>query len=93
MMKYNYGGLKMNLYEGIVMVTFIMVTIMMISQYIDSEVPRLCDVLQLMNILPCYEIKAFKDGHRLYNNELIKYTNSFVKAYELKNGVLYIEIY
>ena len=33
---------------------------MMNSQYIDSEVPRVSDVLQLMNILPCHEIKAFK---------------------------------
>jgi hypothetical protein len=42
------------------MATFVMVVIIMISQYIDSEVPRVCDVLQLMNVLPCYKIKAFK---------------------------------
>lgn len=45
----------MCIYEVLVIVTFVMVAIM-ISQYIDSEVPKLCDVLQLMNILPCHEI-------------------------------------
>ena len=52
----------MNIYEGLTIATFIMIIIMMIEQYIDNEVPRVSDVLQLMNILPCYEIKAFKGG-------------------------------
>jgi hypothetical protein len=47
----------MNIYEVIVIVTFVMGAIM-ISQYIDSEVPRVCEVLQLMNILPRYEVKS-----------------------------------
>ena len=83
----------MNIYEGIVIATFIMITIMMISQYIDSEVPKVCDVLQLMNILPCYEIKAFKNGKRIKTSELIQYINSPVKVHEMKDGILYIEIY
>ena len=83
----------MDIYNVLVMVTFIMVSIMMISQYIDSEVPRVCDALQLMNILPCYEIKAFKSGKRIKTSELIQRINNPVKAYELKNGFLYIEIY
>lgn len=83
----------MNIYEGIVIATFVMVTIIMISQYIDSEVPRVCDVLQLMNTLPCYEVKAFKDGKRINTAELIQNINRPVKAHELKNGILYIEIY
>lgn len=83
----------MNIYEGLVIATFIMVAIMMISQYIDSEVPKVCDVLQLMNILPCYEIKAFKNGKRIKTSELIQHVNSPVKAYEMKEGILYIEIY
>ena len=83
----------MNVYEAAVITTFVMVTIMMISQYINSEVPRVCDVLQLMNILPCYEIKAFKNGKRIKTNELIDHINSPVKAHEIKNGILYIEIY
>ena len=40
----------MNIYEVLVIVTFVMCTIIMISQYINSEVPRVCDVLLLMNI-------------------------------------------
>lgn len=83
----------MSIYEGIVIVTFIMVSIMMISQYIDSEVPRLCDVLQLMNILPCYEVKVFRGGKRLRTSGLIRYINSPVKYYQISEGILYIEIY
>ena len=83
----------MNIYEGLVIATAVMVTIMMISQYIDSEVPKVCDVLQLMNILPCYEVKAYRDGKRLRTSELIQHINSHVKAHEMKDGILYIEIY
>lgn len=83
----------MSIYEGIVIVTFIMTTIMMISKYIDSEVPKVCDVIQLMNILPCYEVKAYKNGKRINTRGLIAHINSLVKAYEVKNGILYIEIY
>ena len=83
----------MKIYEVIVIVTFVMVAIIMISQYIDSEVPKVCDVIQLMNILPCYEIKAYRDGKQLRTSELIQHTNSLVKAYEMKEGILYIEIY
>ena len=83
----------MNIYEVLVIVIFVMVTIIMISQYIDSEVPKLCDVLQLMNILPCYEIKAYKNGKRLRTSELLQHINSPVKAHQMKEGILYIEIY
>lgn len=83
----------MDIYKALVMVTFIMVTIMMISQYIDSEVPRLCDVLQLMNVLPCHEVKVYRNGKRIKTSELIQHTNSRVKAHEMTEGILYIEIY
>jgi hypothetical protein len=83
----------MNIYEGIVMTTFIMVTITMISQYIDANTTKVSDVLQLMNVLPCYEVKAYRGGRRLKTSELIQHINSPVKAHDLKEGVLYIEIY
>lgn len=83
----------MSIYEVLVIVTFVMVAIIMIRQYIDSEVPKLCDVLQIMNILPCYEIKAFKDGKRLRTSELLQHINSSVKVNQIKEGILYIEIY
>lgn len=83
----------MNICEILIIVSFIMITIIAISQYIDSNIPKLCNVLEIMNILPCYEIKAIKDGKRLRTSELIQHINSPVKAYELKNGILYIEIY
>ena len=83
----------MTIYEVLVIVTFVMCAIIMIRQYIDSEVPRMCDVLQIMNILPCYEIKAFKDGKRLRTSELLQHINSPVKVHQIKEGILYIEIY
>lgn len=83
----------MNIYEALIMSTTIMVTIMMVSQYTDREVPKVCDVLQLMNILPCYEIKAFKNGKRIKTSELIQHIKSHVKAYKMKDGILYMEIY
>lgn len=83
----------MNICEVLIIISFIMITIIAISQYIDSNTPKLCNVLELMHVLPCYEIKAFKDGKRLTSSDLIQHINSPVKAYELKNGILYIEIY
>ena len=83
----------MNICEVLSIVSFIMVSIIAISQYIDSNIPKVCNVLELMNILPCYEIKAFKGGKRLRTSGLIQHINSPVKAYELKDGILYIEIY
>lgn len=83
----------MNIYNALVMATFIMVSIMMISQYIDSSLPKVIDVIQLMNVLPCYEIKAYKNGKSIKTSELIQHINSPVKAHEMKEGILYIEIY
>ena len=83
----------MNIYEGMVMGTFVMVTIIMISQYINDHVPKVIDVIQLMNVLPCYEVKAYRDGKHLKTSELIQYINRPVKAYQMTEGILYIEIY
>lgn len=83
----------MNIYEGIVMATFVMITIIMISQYINDHVPKVIDVLQLMNVLPCYEVKAYRDGKHLKTSELIQQINRPVKAYQMREGILYIEIY
>lgn len=83
----------MNICEVLIIVSFIMISIIAISQYIDSNTPKVCNVLGLMNVLPCYEIKAFKGGKRLRTSELIQHINSPVKAYKLKEGILYIEIY
>lgn len=83
----------MNIYEGMVIAIFITCTIMMISEYIDSEVPRVCDVLPLMNLLPCHEIKAFKNGKRLRTHDLVEYLHSPIKDYEFTEGIFYIEIY
>lgn len=83
----------MSIYEGIVMATFIMITIIMISQYINDHVPKVIDVLQLMSVLPCYEVKAYRDGKHLKTSELIQQINRPVKGYQMTEGILYIEIY
>ena len=83
----------MNIYEVIVMTTFVMVAIAMISQYIDANIPKVSDVLQLTNVLHCYDIKAYRGGRRLKTSELIQHINSPVKAHEFNEGILYIEIY
>lgn len=83
----------MNIYEGMIMATFIMVTIAMISNYIYDNIPKVSDVIQLMNVLPCYEIKAYRGGRRIKTSELIQHINSPVKAHEMKDAILYIEIY
>ena len=83
----------MNIYEVMIMATFIMVTIAMISNYIYDNIPKVSDVIQLMNVLPCYEIKAYRGGRRIKTSELIQHINSPVKAHEMKDGILYIEIY
>lgn len=83
----------MDIYNVLVMTTFVMVTIIMISQYINSEVPKVSDVLQLMNVLPCYKVKAYKKGKRIKTSELIQHMNRPVKAHEMIEGILYIEIY
>lgn len=83
----------MDINQGLVMATFVMVAIIMISQYIDSEVPRVCDVLQLMYVLPCYEVRVYKNGKRIKTSELIQHINSPVKAHEMNDGILCIEIY
>lgn len=83
----------MNIYEGMIMATFIMVTIAMISNYINDNIPKVSDVIQLMNVLPCNEIKAYRGGRRIKTSELIQHINSRVKAHEMKDGILYIEIY
>ena len=83
----------MNIYEGMIMATFIMVTIAMISNYIYDNIPKVSDVIQLMNVLPCYEIKAYRGGRRIKTSELIQHINSPVKGHEMIDGILYIEIY
>ena len=83
----------MNIYEAIVIVTYVMITIIMISQYINDHVPKVIDVLQLMNVLPCYEVKAYRDGKHLKTSELMQQINRPVKEYQMTEGILYIEIY
>ena len=82
----------MNIYEGLTIVTFVIVSIMMITQMIDSFVPKLGDVISIVNILPCYEVIVYRRGKRLKRIEWIEYFTSSVGYIELKDGILYIQI-
>lgn len=46
-----------------------------------------------MNVLPCYEVKAYRDGKHMKTRELIQQINRPVKAHQMREGILYIEIY
>lgn len=83
----------MNIYEILAITGFVVAVIVMFNQYIDTNLPKVSDVLQLMNVLPCYEVKVYKNGKRIKTSELIQHINSPVKAHEMTEGILYIEIY
>lgn len=83
----------MSIYEVLAITGFVVAVIVMFNQYIDTNLPKVSDVLQLMNVLPCYEVKVYKNGKRIKTSELIQHINSPVKAHEMREGILYIEIY
>nr|DAG33429.1 MAG TPA: hypothetical protein [Bacteriophage sp.] len=83
----------MNIYEGLTIATFVIVVVLMISQYLDTSTPKLSDVLALLNIQPCYEVKVYRNGKRLRRNEYMVYLTSSVHYIEFKDGILYIQIF
>lgn len=83
----------MNLYEGLIIVTFVIVSLMMIIQLLDSFAPKLGDVISIVNILPYYELIVYKRGKRLRRIEWLEYLTSSVQYIEFKDGILYIQIY
>lgn len=82
----------MNIYEGMVIGTFVMLAILSIIQYIDNNTPKVSDVLLLMSVLPCRKIQAYKNGRRIRTSELVEHINSPVKSHEMRDGILYISI-
>lgn len=82
----------MNVYEGLTIVTFVIVSIMMITQLLDSFTPKLEDVISIVHILPCYEVIVYKSGKRLRRLEWLDYLTSSVHHIEFKDGILYIQI-
>lgn len=83
----------MSIYEVLAITGFVVAVIVMFNQYIDTNLPKVSDVLQLMNVLPCYEVKVYKNGKRIKTSELIQHINSPVKAHVMREGILYIVIY
>lgn len=83
----------MNIYEGLIIVTFVIVSLMMVVQLLDSLAPKLGDVISLVNILPYYEIIVYKSGKRLKRIEWLEYLTSSVHYIEFKDGILYIQIF
>ena len=82
----------MNIYEGLIIATFVIVVLIMISQYLDSFSPKLIEVLAVLNILPYYEVRVYRNGKRLKPKEWLEYLTHSVHYSEFKDGVLYITI-
>ena len=82
----------MNIYEVLVMATFIIVTLSMLKQFVTTMSPKLSDVLSIVNALPCDEVRVYKNGKRLKCSEWFNYLTRTVYYAEFNDGVLYISI-
>lgn len=82
----------MNIYEVLIIATFVIEVLIMIYQYLDSFSPKLIEVLAVLNILPYYEVRVYRNGKRLKRNEWLEYLTNSVHYSEFKDGVLYIRI-
>lgn len=82
----------MNIYEGLLIATFIIVTLIMLEQYKCTMSPKLSDVLSMVNTLPCHEVRVYKNGKRLKRTEWFNYLKQAVYYAEFNDGVLYISI-
>lgn len=82
----------MNIYEGLIIATFVIVVVMMIAQYLNSLTPKLMEVLVVLNISTYSEVRVYRHGKRLKRNEWLEYLTSPVHYSEFKDGILYISI-
>lgn len=82
----------MNIYEGLLITIFIIGTINMVEHYIFTLSPKLSDVLSVINALPCYEVRVYKNRKRLKRTEWINYLTHTVYYAKFYDGVLYITI-
>lgn len=82
----------MNVYEYLIAAALVIVLVLMITQYFDAATPKLSDVLAVLHILPCYEVKVYRNGKRLRRSEWMEYLTSPVRYSELKDSILYITI-
>ena len=82
----------MNIYEGLTIATFVIVVLMMIEQYLSSFAPKLVEVLVILNMLPYYDVRVYRNGRRLKQHEWLEYLTSSVQYTDFKDGILYIRI-
>lgn len=82
----------MSIYEGLIIATFFMVSIMMVIQFLDSSTPKLADILAIVNIFPCYQVIVYRNGNPIKRSEWLEYLTSSVHYSEFKDGILYISI-
>lgn len=71
---------------------FIAEAIIIINQIIHTFILTLVDVLSIAGLIPCYEVRVYRNGKRLKYEAWITYAKNSVKYYELKDGILYITI-
>lgn len=84
--------MSITIYELLIILTFIITTIMMVTYIVESMTPKLSNMLILASTFHCDRIKVYQNGKLLRNSAWIKYINHSVTYYELKDGILYIRI-
>lgn len=82
----------MDIYQVLIILTFIITSAMLIIHILETSTPTLADLLSMANTFPCYTIEIYRNGRRLKHDAWIKYINNSVDEYELKDGILYVQI-
>lgn len=84
--------MTITIYELLIILTFIIISLMTIIHIVESLVPTLAEILKIANTIPCYYIKVYRNGKLLRYSEWLKYLYHGVNYYELKDGILYVQI-
>lgn len=82
----------MNIIEVLTILTFIIVSAMMLIQIINTSVPTLADILVIADSIHCHEVRVYRNGKRLKYEAWITYATNSVQYYEVTDGILYIRI-
>lgn len=85
--------MTITIYELLIILTFILTTLMTIIHIVGDISPKLGEILNIANILPCYHIKVYRNGRLLKRVVWLQYINYYVNYCELTDGILYIQIY
>ena len=84
--------MTISIYELLIILTFIITSLMMIIHIVENSAPTLAELLNIANTIPCYYVKVYRNGKLLKYGKWVKYLYHSVNYYELKDGILYIQI-